>query len=91
MMAGKDAAKLAAFNEQWKLPHIRFAHRLITFVWGCAFVGEFLVRVVLALTLPPALVLAFAPIITNGVVVVMLLWTFAYVRYLRRKSEAPRG
>jgi hypothetical protein len=88
MMAGKDAAKLAAFNGQWKLPRIRFAHRLITFVWGCAFLGEFLVRIVLVLTLPPVLVLAFAPIITNGIVVGMILWTFAYVRNVRRKLEA---
>jgi hypothetical protein len=88
MMAGKDAAKIAAFNEQWKLPRARFVLRLITFVWGCAFLGEFLVRVVLAYTLPPALVLAFAPIITTGIVMGTMLWTFAYARYVRSRAGA---
>lgn len=86
MMAGNDVAKIAAFNEQWKLPHVRFVHRLITFVWGCAFIAEFLVRVALVYTLSPALVLAIAPIITTAIVVGTILWTFAYVRYARRKA-----
>jgi hypothetical protein len=86
MMAGRDAAKIATFNEKWKLPHVRFVHRLITFVWGCAFIGEFLVRVVLVYTLSPALVLIFAPIITTAIVVGTILWTFSYVRYVRRQA-----
>jgi hypothetical protein len=86
MMAGNDAAKIAAFNEQWKISRVRFAHRLITLVWGCAFIGEFLVRIILVYTLPPALVLAFAPIVTTAIVVGTILWTFAYVRYVRRRA-----
>jgi hypothetical protein len=90
MMAGKDKTKIAAFNAQWQFPRARFAHRLITFVWGCAFTGEFLIRVALVYTLSPALVLAFAPIITTAIVVATILWTFAYVRYVRRKVEIER-
>jgi hypothetical protein len=88
MMAGHDAAKRAAFNEQWRIPHVRFVHWLITLVWGCAFSGEFLVRVILVYLLPPALVLVFAPIVTTAIVVGTILWTFAYVRYARRQARA---
>ena len=95
MMAGKDQVKLAAFNEQWKKPQARFVHRLITFVWGCAFLAEFLVRVALVYMLPTALVLAVAPIVTTGIVVVTMLWTFAYARRVaqrvreRQQLETP--
>jgi hypothetical protein len=86
MMAGKDKAKIAEFNEKWQVPHVRFVNRLITFVWGCAFIGEFLVRVALVYTLSPAMVLAVAPIITTAIAVGTMLWTFAYVRYAKRKA-----
>jgi hypothetical protein len=87
MMAGRDTAKLATYNQKWNWPHVRFAHRLITLIWGCALIGEFLVRVVLAYTFPPAVVLEVAPIITTVILVATLLWTFAYVRSSRRKAE----
>jgi hypothetical protein len=91
MMAGNDAAKIAEFNNNWQLPHVRFVNRLITFVWGCAFIGEFLVRVVLVYTLSPVLVLAVAPIITTAIVVGTMLWTFAYVRYARRRAGVAKS
>jgi hypothetical protein len=59
--AGNDPVKVAAFNATWQYPHARFVHRLITVVWGVAFVGEFLLRVLLVYTLPAATVLAVAP------------------------------
>jgi hypothetical protein len=88
MIAGRDTAKFAAYNQKWNLPHVRFVHRLITLVWGCALIGVFLVHIVLVYTFPPAVALAAAPTITTAILVGTILWTFAYVRSVRRKAEA---
>jgi hypothetical protein len=90
MMAGKDPEKLASFNAQWQYPYARFVHRLITTVWGIAFCGEFVLRVVLVYTLPTVLVLAISPILLTAITVTTIIWTFAYVRYAARRGEAMR-
>jgi hypothetical protein len=88
MMAGRDTAKLAAYNQKWNFPHVRFVHRLITLVWGCSLISQFLIQVVLVYTFPPAVVRAVAPTITTVILVGTILWTFAYVRATRSKAEA---
>ncbi|MBV9227718.1 MAG: hypothetical protein JOZ18_00290 [Chloroflexi bacterium] len=88
MMAGKDPEKLARFNAQWQYPYARFVHRLITIVWGIAFCGEFVLRVILVYTLPTVLVLAITPILLTAITVLTLIWTFAYARYATRRGEA---
>ncbi len=89
-IAGRDPEKIARFNAQAQHPYGRFVHRLITAVWGIAYVGEFIIRVILVYTLPPALVLAISPIILTGVTVATLAWTFAYVRYATRRGAELR-
>lgn len=84
-MAGDDPTRIARFNAQWRRPAVRRLHRLITMVWGTAFGGEFALRVVLILTLPPVVVLAVAPFLTGAIVALSIIWTFAYVgRRLRQ-------
>jgi hypothetical protein len=78
--AGSDPVKLAHFNAGWQHPAVRRLHRVITVVWGGVFLGEFLIRVALVLTLPPVVVLAVSPFITGGIVVLAIIWTFAHVR-----------
>jgi hypothetical protein len=80
-MAGRDPAKLASFNAQWQHPYARFVHRLITVVWGTVFLGEFLIRVLLVLNLPHALVLAVSPVILTIITIATFTWTFAYVHW----------
>ena len=90
-MAGNDPAKMAQFNAQWQYPYARFVHRLITIVWGVAYVGEFMLRVILVYTLPAALVLALSPILLGGITIVTILWTFAYARHAgKRGAEMQR-
>jgi len=75
MMAGRDPEKLA-----------RFVHRLITTVWGFAFLGELVIRIVLVYTLPTVMVLAITPILLTAITVATLVWTFAYVRYATKHA-----
>ena len=86
-MAGKDPVRVAEFNAQWQIPYPRFVHRLITSVWGIAYVGEFMIRVILVYTLPTALVLAISPLLLNGITIATIAWTFAYIRYATRRGE----
>jgi hypothetical protein len=62
-IAGTDPARQARFNAAWQFPEMRFCYRLITTVWGCAFAGELVARIVLIYNLPAALVLAISPIL----------------------------
>jgi hypothetical protein len=86
MIAGKDPERLARFNAGWQHPYARFVHRLITTVWGCAFIGEFIVRVFLALTLPVSLAYSLGSTILIIVLALTFTWTFAYIRYASRKG-----
>lgn len=92
-MAGDDPVRIERFNAQWRKPAVRRLHRLITIVWGAAFGGEFILRVVLVLTLPPVVVLAVTPFVTGAVVALTIAWTFAYVRRRLRegvtRDDAP--
>ncbi len=91
MMAGRDPEKLARFNAQWQNPYARFVHRLITTVWGFAFLGELVIRIVLVYTLPTVMVLAITPILLTAITVATLVWTFAYVRSAtKRAAEIQR-
>ena len=86
MMAGRDPEKLARFNAGWQYPYVRFVHRLITTVWGFAFLGELVIRIVLVYTLPTVMVLAITPILLTAITVATLVWTFAYVRYATKRT-----
>lgn len=89
-MSGRDPDKVAEFNVNWRYPYFRFVNRVITAVWGAAFTTEFLVRVILVFTLPPAAVLAVSPLILGAITVATILWTFAYVRRAQARSEEMR-
>jgi hypothetical protein len=89
-MAGKDPQKRGTFNEKWRNPVVRRAHRLITAVWGLVFVGEFALRVVLVYTLPAPVVLTVTPFLIGVGTMSTVLWTFRYASRVRRISD-PKG
>ena len=88
MFAGSDAVKVANFNAAWQNPRARFVHRLITTVWGCAFVGEFILRVIIAYTLPPTIAFGVGSTVLIIVTAATFIWMFAYIR--RVQSRAVR-
>jgi hypothetical protein len=87
MSAGKDPARRAAFDDQWKKPYARFAHRLITLVWGIVFVGEFILRVIIVYTLPTAIAITVTPVIITAAIIGTLFWTFAFVRQAKQHTQ----
>ena len=88
-VAGVDVAKRERFNASWDLPEVRFANRLITFVWGVVYVAELIGRVVLIYTISTEAVLVTSPILTGGATIFTLIWTFKYVRQLRERVLLP--
>ena len=89
-MTGKDPAKMAEFDARWHHPYARFVHRLITIVWGSAYVGEFIIRAILVYTLSTALVLVLSPILLGAITIGTIAWTLAYVRHAERRGQEIR-
>ncbi len=85
-----DPARIAQYNGLWQYPYFRFVNRVITAVWGVAYAGEFILRVILVYTLPSAVVLAVSPIILGGITILTITWTFAYARRASRRGEEMR-
>jgi hypothetical protein len=88
-VAGADPLRRKRFDASWEFPPVRFAHRLITIVWGAVYVAELVVRVILIYTLSTQLVLVISPILLGGATVFTLIWTFSYVRGLRARLANP--
>ncbi len=84
--AGTDAIRVARFNSAWQFAEVRFTHRLITVVWGLAFVGDLLIRILLIVYLPAALVLIVSPIVLGVKIVSVMTWAFAYGGRVRART-----
>ena len=87
-MAGADPQRQAKFNAAWQLPEVRFSHRLITSVWGCAFVGELILRIILIYNAPAATVLVVSPLLVGTLTVVTMVWAFSYGHRVRLRALA---
>ncbi|HET9281390.1 MAG TPA: VC0807 family protein [Candidatus Angelobacter sp.] len=87
-VAGSDPQRQARFNAAWQFPEVRFCHRLITTVWGCVFVGELILRIVLIYNLPAALVLVISPILIGVLTIVTMIWAFSYGHRVRLQALA---
>lgn len=61
-VAGNDPVRVEWWNSLWQYPDFRAAQRLVTGVWGIAYLVEALLRVGFALLLPPAQVVAISPV-----------------------------
>jgi len=87
-MAGADPQRQARFNAAWQLPEVRFSHRLITSVWGCVFVGELILRIILINHVPASTVLIVSPILIGSLTIVTMIWAFSYGHRVRLRASA---
>ena len=90
-IAGTDPARQARFNAAWQFREVRFCHRLITTVWGCVFVGELILRIILIYQMPAALVLVISPILIGVLTTVTMIWAFRYGHRVRLRALAQFG
>jgi len=87
-MAGTDPHRQERFNAAWRLPEVRFCHRLITCVWGCVFVGELIVRITLIYHMSAAAVLIVSPFLIGTLTVGTMIWAFSYGHRVRLRAMA---
>jgi hypothetical protein len=88
---GHDPARMAEFNALWERPGARRVFRVMTVVWGLGWLGEFVLKVVLVLTLTIPQVLVVGPIESNGITIILILWTLRYANQSRRRGEAAQA
>ena len=84
-VAGDDPARLAWWNGLWQYPAFRAAQRLVTAVWGIAYLVEALLRVGFALVLSPAQVVTISPMMAFAVLIGLIAWTRRYMLALRER------
>jgi len=80
--------QLARLNASWQVPYGRFVRRLVTLVWGLAFVGEALLDTFLLYHLPTAHWVAIHPLLFWGTMVAAFGWATLYARYTTPKIQA---
>ena len=87
-IAGADPQRQFRFNAAWRLHDVRFCHRLITSVWGCVFVGELILRIVLIYNAPASIVLIVSPILLGTLAIAAMIWAFSYGHRVRLRALA---
>jgi hypothetical protein len=86
-VAGEDPERLAWWNGRWEFPRFRRVMRVMSMVWGLGYLIEALVRVAIALTLPPGKVVIVSPILAIGTTVGLIIWTRNYGRRVQERAD----
>jgi hypothetical protein len=83
-----DPAAQAAWDANWSNPGFRRVLRLMTAVWGVGLLAEAAMRIVVALTLTPAVAIVISPVLAIGAIALLILWTSGYARRARERAAA---
>ena len=78
--AGADPAKAAAWTARLDSAGFRRAMRVLTVVWGLAFLAKAALWTAVALVLPTGAAVLTGPVIGFGTFAVLMAWTIAYAR-----------
>jgi hypothetical protein len=78
--SGNDPARASAFNARWQYPAFRRYIRIISVVWGIAYLVEFFVRLFMVYHLPIQQYLAISPTVFYGLLLVVIGFSIAYAR-----------
>jgi len=86
-LTANDAKKSEAFATLWQSSRFRHALQGGTVFWGLLLLGEFVLRIVMVLTLPIPVVLAVSPIVFNiiifGGIAVSAVWARSAIKHIR--------
>lgn len=87
---GGDPARVEWWNGLWQYPGFRRGQRVLTIVWGGAFLGEAVLRVILSYTLPVSTMVVISSILPYVVLGLLILGTVTYGRRAGRRNAAPQ-
>jgi len=85
--AGPDTAQGREMVQLWDYEGFRRIFRIITVVWGCGFLVEAALRVLIVYSTSTGTALTLSKITPYVFVVIFSAWTIFYGRYQRRKGE----
>jgi hypothetical protein len=83
-----DPALVAAWNVRWQFPRFRRVMRIMTAVWGLGYALEVIARAIVAYAVSPVVAVGTAPVISYGVLGLLIAWTVSYGSAMRRKYVA---
>jgi intracellular septation protein A len=90
-VAAGDPARDAEWNARWQFPLFRRVMRIMTAVWGMAYLAEAAVRVLLVYTLTVNAVLVVSPTLAAAVTFGLIFWTIRYGKAAERRGLALRA
>jgi hypothetical protein len=91
LLTAHDPEKRAGFTALWQERTFQRAVRVGTIFWGVLLVGDFVLAVILVLTLPVVVVLALAPVALNGIRLGGVAISLIGGRRLLRRQQEERG
>ncbi|MGP0025692.1 MAG: VC0807 family protein [Streptosporangiaceae bacterium] len=84
---GADTPKGRDFAARWRYAGFRRVFRLITVVWGAAYLAEAGVRVMIIEMAPVGTALLVSKVMPYAVAALLIVWTQAYGQWARRRGE----
>jgi hypothetical protein len=83
-----DPTAQAAWDANWSIPGFRRVVWVMTAVWGLGLLAEAALRIVVALTMTPAVAIVVSPVLAIGAIALLILWTRQYAAQARRRAAA---
>ncbi|HEY6275203.1 MAG TPA: VC0807 family protein [Streptosporangiaceae bacterium] len=84
---GPDTPKGRDFADRWQYHSFRHTFRVITAVWGLAYLAEAAARVVIIETTSTGTALAISKVMPFAVAGVLVAWMLVYGQHAKRKGE----
>lgn len=84
--AGGDPAHVRRWDDLWQYPGFRHVMRVMTAIWGAAFVADALIRVGLVFLLTTSVFLVASQVLFYGMFAVTMFVTIAYGRRAQRRA-----
>jgi hypothetical protein len=84
---GPDTPKGQEFTGLWQYAEFRRVFRVVTAVWGIAYLAEAVARVVIVQITSTGTALAISKVLPYAVAAVLTAWTIGYGTYHKRQGE----
>lgn len=91
IMTANDPQRVAYYNSLWQYHSFRMANYVITIVWGVGLICEFVIRVVMVLTLPIPEILLLSPIIQYAILLILIALTMLIGARAKRQGASMRS
>ena len=83
---GGDPARVEWWNGLWQYPGFRRGQRILTVVWGGAFLAEAVLRIILSYTLPVSTMVVISSVLPYVVLGLLIFGTTVYGRRAGRRG-----